>query len=246
MMRLREADLYAPVKSFLCGQGYAVKAEVGDCDVLAARSDEDPVIVELKTGANLTLVLQGIDRQAVSYAVYLAVPAGALHHKQLRRFTKLCRMLGLGLLLVHLDGIEGWVEAAVDPGPYAPRKNKGRRTRLLREFQQRVGDPNVGGTNGARMTAYRQHALRCAGHLARSGQAKIGEICVATGVTRAGRILQRDVYGWFERETRGVYRLSPRGEAAVETYAAALAALETAAPGQGMAAASPEPVVGAD
>ena len=32
---MREADLYAPVKTYLEAQGYQVKAEVGDCDLLA-------------------------------------------------------------------------------------------------------------------------------------------------------------------------------------------------------------------
>ena len=115
MMRLRETDLYAPVKAFLSGQGYEVKAEVGDCDILAVRGDEDPVVVELKTGANLSLVLQGVDRQDVSDAVYLAMPAPALRGKRRRRFIQLCRRLGLGLLLVHLDATKNWVEAIVDP-----------------------------------------------------------------------------------------------------------------------------------
>ena len=238
VMRVRETDLYAPVKAFLGSQGYEVKAEVGDCDILAVRGDEDPLVVELKSSATLSLVLQGIDRQEVTDTVYLAVPAKTLNRKrggrkQVRRFVKLCRRLGLGLLLVHLDAGSGWVEAAVDPEPYAPRKNKKRETRLLREFQQRVGDPNVGGTNGARMTAYRQHALRCVGHLARTGTAKIGDVQAQTGVGRAGRILQRDVYGWFERVTRGVYRLSPRGLQAVESNAVALAALDGTGQGRG-------------
>lgn len=240
-MRVRETDLYAPVKAFLSGQGYEVKAEVGDCDILAVRGDEDPVVVELKTGANLSLVLQGVDRQDVSDAVYLAVPAPTLRRKQGRRFVKLCRRLGLGLLLVHLDAGSGWVDAAVDPGPYAPRKNKKRKTRLLREFQQRVGDPNIGGTNGARMTVYRQHALRCAGHLALTGPTKISDLQAETGVGRAGRILQRDVYGWFERAARGIYRLSPRGAAAVETHSAALAALKSRTRPEGSAVVSPSP-----
>lgn len=234
MTRVRETDLYAPVKAFLIGQGYEVKAEIGDCDILAVRGDEGPVVVELKVGANLSLVLQGVDRQTVTDIVYLAVPAPALPGKQGRRFAKLCRRLGLGLLLVHLEATNSrettnsWVEASVDPGPYQPRKNKPRQTRLLREFQQRVGDPNIGGTNGARMTAYRQHALRCAGHLARTGSAKISDLEAETGVGRAGRILQRDVYGWFERAARGVYRLSPRGAEAVDNYTAARSAHEAA------------------
>ena len=35
-------------------------------------------------------------------------------------------------------------------------------------------------------------------------------------VPHAGRILQSDVYGWFERVERGVYALSPRGRQALE------------------------------
>lgn len=33
----RETDLYGPVKSFLEGQGYVVKSEVGVADVVALR-----------------------------------------------------------------------------------------------------------------------------------------------------------------------------------------------------------------
>lgn len=33
----RETDLYLPVKAFLEGQGYVVKAEVGAADVVAVR-----------------------------------------------------------------------------------------------------------------------------------------------------------------------------------------------------------------
>jgi hypothetical protein len=38
-------------------------------------------------------------------------------------------------------------------------------------------------------------------------------VCVAAalGVVDARPILYRDVYGWFERPSRGVYAISPRG-----------------------------------
>jgi len=49
-----------------------VKAEVGGCDVLAVRGDEAPVIVELKRRFTMELLLQGVDRLAVSDLVYLA------------------------------------------------------------------------------------------------------------------------------------------------------------------------------
>ena len=68
-----ESDLYAPVKALLEGQGYVVKGEVRGCDVVAVRGGEPPVIVELKRAFGLALVLQGVDRLAVSDRVYLAV-----------------------------------------------------------------------------------------------------------------------------------------------------------------------------
>ena len=47
---MKESDLYLPLKQFLESQNYEVKGEVQDCDVLALRDDEAPVIVELKLG----------------------------------------------------------------------------------------------------------------------------------------------------------------------------------------------------
>jgi hypothetical protein len=78
-----------------------------------------------------------------------------------------------------------------------------------------------------RMTAYRQDALRCLAHIAAAegGAARLAVIRTTTGVGRAANILQDDVYGWFQRQARGVYGLSPKGQAALETFQPALAAL---------------------
>ena len=165
---MREADLYAPVKAYLEAQGYEVKAEIGDCDVLARRGEEPPVVVELKLTFSLALVMQGVARQTMFDHVYLAVPVSTERGWKLRYrdILRLCRRLGLGLLAVK-PGDPGAVEAHLDPGPYAPRRNAVKAGRLVREFERRVGDPNTGGTTGTqRMTAYRQEALRCAAHLA--------------------------------------------------------------------------------
>ena len=58
---MKETDLYLPIKAFLEDQGYEVKAEVIDCDVVAVRNDEPPLIVELKKGLTIDLLLQGIN-----------------------------------------------------------------------------------------------------------------------------------------------------------------------------------------
>jgi len=216
MSKARETDLYGPIKTYLEGQGYAVKGEVGAVDVMALRGDEPPVVVELKLGFTLTLVHQAIERQKISDFVYVAVPRGKTraHFKALMANRKLCRMLGIGLITVRLDS--GKVEVHQDPGPYAPRKSKKRTTQLLSEFERRKGDPNKGGTTRQTIiTAYRQDAARIAEHLAMNGASKGAVVARETGVVRATRIMADDHYGWFERAEKGVYQLSDKGVAAL-------------------------------
>jgi len=224
----REEDLYAPVKAFLEGQGYAVKAEVRGCDLVARRGEEAPVIVELKKAFNLALLLQGVDRLALSDQVYLAfaAPAKAATWRRDRRdILKLCRRLGLGLLMVHPD--DNLVAPLLDPLPYQPRPNRKRQTLLLKEFAQRVGDPNTGGqTRRPIVTAYRQNALRCALLLQGQGATKAAVIAADSGVEAAAAILRRDVYGWFQRVERGIYGLSPQGAAALATYSDVVSELQ--------------------
>lgn len=214
--RLKETALYAPVKAFLEAQGHVVKAEIGAADIVARRADDDdgddPVIVELKTSFTLAVIHQAIQRQAMSDIVYIAVPdrTGPRARARLRDDLRLCRRLGLGLLTVRLR--DGHVTPHLDPAPYRPRPSKPRRSRLLREFARRVGDPNTGGsTRTGIVTAYRQDAIRIAGHLARNGPTKASAVAAATGVAQARRIMADDHYGWFERVATGVYGLSPRG-----------------------------------
>ena len=230
---MKETDLYPAIKAYLEAQGYEVKSEVCACDVVAVRGNEPPVIVELKTGFTLPLLLQGVDRLAMSDRVYLAFAIGevvaknALWRKSKKQIIALCRRLGLGLISVRInEGRDDVVEVHLDPVPYAPRKNKKREGRLLREFELRVGDPNQGGaTRRTIMTAYRQDALRCLKHLSQNGPTKLADLRKATGVQRAPGILQDDHYGWFERVSRGIYQLTPKGVAAVAEYAEALADL---------------------
>jgi len=216
MTKARETDLYLPLKAFLEGQGYLVKSEIGPADVVARRGEEPPVIVELKLGFSLALFHQAVVRRTICDAVYVAVPRGTGRgfQKSLLENRKLCRLLGLGLLTVRLK--DGLVEAHLDPGPYAPRKSPARAARLLREFEKREGDPNLGGTRGGVMTAYRQDAIKCAAYLAENGPTKGAGVAKATGVARATRMMADNHYGWFERVEKGVYGLSEVGRAEID------------------------------
>ena len=211
MAAIRETDLYLPLKSYLEAQGYEVKAEIASADVVAIRAGDAPVIIELKTGFSLALLHQAVARLSVTDAVYVCVPRpiGRAGYKAMLANIKLCRRLGLGVLTVRLP--DGVVEPHCDPVPYAPRKSKPKSTALIREFQARQGDPNLGGTRGRIITAYRQDAVRCAAHLAEHGPTKGAAVAKATGVTRATAIMAANHYGWFERVEKGIYAITQDG-----------------------------------
>jgi hypothetical protein len=57
-----ETDLYQPVKSFFESQGYIVKAEINDIDILAIKEDIT-IAIELKVKISLKLIYQVIERQ---------------------------------------------------------------------------------------------------------------------------------------------------------------------------------------
>jgi hypothetical protein len=221
-----EADLYPAVKAFLEGQGYDVKAEVCGCDVVATRGDDPPVIVELKLSFGLALLLQGVDRLALTDRVYLAVsrPRGRLARRgsvRRRDVRDLCRRLGLGVMTIEPARGAAGVEVIVDPVPYRPRRRAARLARLLGEHARRVGDPNRGGiTRTPIVTAYRQEALRCAMLIERGGRASLKALHETGLVPNASRILQRDVYGWFRRLERATYGLTDRARQDISRFAA--------------------------
>ena len=212
---MKESDLYLPLKRFLESQNYEVKGEVGDCDAMAVRGREDPVVVELKLSFNLDVVFQAVDRLLLTPKVYIGIPKQCKSLKRRRRhILKLLRMLGLGLVVIDPDLENGSVKVLLDPGEYRPRKSKHRQERLLGEFVKRVGDPNLGGTEKRKgiMTVYRQRALTIARFLQMQGPTKASHIAKTIREPKARDILYRDVYGWFDRTARGVYELSPRGK----------------------------------
>ena len=227
---LGEAALYRPVKHFLESCGFQVKGEVRGCDLVARRGDEPPVIVELKLRFTLALVLQGVDRLAITDRVYLAVPRPPRRARGLSpeapAVRRLCRRLGLGLIVVGTRAAS--VAIIEEPVPYRPRRAAARTALLLSEFARRSGDSNIGGRNRTPIvTAYREDALRCAQALASAGATAMRprDLRAATGVADAASILQRNVYGWFARLGRGSYALSAAGHQALGQFADTVALL---------------------
>jgi len=209
-----ETSLYLPVKGFLETAGYVVKGEIGGCDLVGLSEGEPSVVVvcELKLSFNLELVLQAVDRAAMSDEVWIAarVSAKGRGREADKRYRDLCRRLGIGMLGVSNAGEVSVIVSSVSP---MPRTNPKRRSRLVKEHQRRRGDPVVGGGSRAPiMTAYRQRALICAAALQ---QGLVRPRDMKALAPDAGKILLGNVYGWFERREKGIYALTPSGEAAL-------------------------------
>ncbi|MDO9417837.1 DUF2161 domain-containing phosphodiesterase [Pararhizobium sp.] len=212
-----ETSLYLPVKSFLEIAGYAVKGEIGGCDLVGLSEDDPSVVVicELKLSFNLELILQAVDRAALADEVWIAakISAKGKGRESDKRYRDLCRRLGIGMLGVSDGGEVSIIVGSISP---MPRTNPKRRSRLMREHQKRRGDPALGGsTRIPVMTAYRQQALGCAAILA-AGPLRVRD--VTSGVPEAGKLLLSNVYGWFERLERGVYGLTDAGREALQRW----------------------------
>jgi len=224
--KVRETDLYGPVKALLESQGYEVKGEIGAADIVGVRGNEPPVVVELKTHFSLILFHQAIDRQSITDVVYVAVPhgKGKSFQRSLRNNKKLCRRLGLGLMTADMKSNR--VQIHFDPAPFRPRKSPTKRDGLLKEFAKRSGDPNIGGTSRQTlMTAYRQDALRCLHNLDQDGPTKASKVAEHTGVANARNIMADNHYGWFERVKAGIYALTPEGAQVATDQADTITAL---------------------
>ena len=212
-----ETALYLPVKRFLEKLGFTVKGEVGGYDLVGLSGDDPPIVVigELKLTFNLELMLQAVDRAGACDEVWLAarMSARGRGRESDARYRNLCRRLGFGMLAVT-DSDE--VRVIVRPVTTAPRRDPKKRSRLVAEHNKRKGDPTLGGsTRSPIMTAYRQQALACASALA-PGPRKLREL--RPDIPDAPKILQHNVYGWFDRAERGVYVLTDAGRAALKRW----------------------------
>jgi hypothetical protein len=212
-----ETDLYQPVHDYLVARGYTVRSEVRDCDIAAVKGDA-LVVIELKRSLTLALLAQAIKRQQLTDAVYLAIPRPANRRKWVRQSKDvrlLLRRLELGLLLVA----DRSVEVVFHPLPAERQRRKGKRRVVLEEIGSRSGDYNQGGSTRCKLvTAYRENAVQIAACLSALGPRTPAQLRALGTGPKTLAILYRNVYGWFERQDRGLYALGARGCEALADY----------------------------
>lgn len=210
----KESDLYLPIKHFLNKLDYEVKGEIKSCDIVAIKGNEI-IVIELKLTLNITLLLQSIDRFSLTDIVYIAIPKqSTIFKNKKKQVKKLVARLGLGLIVVDIQKTKKYVEVIHDPKDYSPAINKRQKIALLKEFNQRQGDPQKGGstTKKAGLTAYRQRCIRIATYLINNKYAKGMDIKSAIDEPQATAMLNKNYYNWFNKTQRGVYELSQQGQ----------------------------------
>ncbi|MBP2002205.1 hypothetical protein J2Z69_003262 [Paenibacillus shirakamiensis] len=226
-----ETELYLPLKQHFEAQGYTVKSEVRHCDLVGFLPGQDqPLIVEMKRIFNLALLLQGLERQKLSPLVYLAVERNrtkkGAHSQKWSEIIKLCQRLDLGLITVtHYKTKAAFVEVLCTPSVGTASSNrvkpiKNRVSKLVTEFHERSGDYNVGGSRGTKLvTAYRERALKLATVMSQSTEPMAPrQVRDLSGIGKAAAMLRDNYYGWFNRVSRGLYALTPEGQAALQRY----------------------------
>jgi hypothetical protein len=213
-----ERQMFPILKKTIEDQGYEVKAEVLNAD-LVGKKDDYLIVVEMKTSLTTKLIYQGLKRCHISDYVYLAIPKPSqqvLKSSNFKEKKTIVRRLELGLILVDLNNEN--IEVLLDPTTYHFKRNKKKRRKLLKEFSLRQTSLNVGGVNKTKIiTAYRELALLILDAL--KDEAKTTQyLRTYTGRKKTSNILQKNYYGWFERVSRGTYTITEIGREALETY----------------------------
>ncbi|MBN2876492.1 MAG: hypothetical protein JXL85_02455 [Bacilli bacterium] len=206
-----EKEMYPVIKEYLIKEGYTVKAEITNADLVAKKEDH-VIVVEMKTSFTTKLIYQGIKRTHYSDFVYLAIPkpnTKGLHSANYKEKLTIVRRLELGLILVQVE--KGQVEVVLDPKTYHMKTNKKKRNKLAKEFELRKTSLNVGGISKTKViTAYKELTLLVLDEL-KGGPKTTAYLKEQTKRKKVLDILQKNYYGWFERVKRGVYQITPLG-----------------------------------
>lgn len=224
-IKILEEDLYSPIKSYFTKIGFEVKGEVNHSDVIAIK-DDMVLAIEMKTKLNLEVILQAAIRQRIADYVYIAVPKNSktLITKRWKNICYLLRRLEIGLLLVTFKKDFAYVEEYLAATAFNMEKSKNlskkKRKMVLKEFEERHGDYNIGGSARKKIiTSYRESAIQIAVILKKHGVLRIKDLKeMGSDEKRTAGILQNNYYKWFDRVSRGKYTLNEKGETELNNY----------------------------
>jgi hypothetical protein len=210
---MKESELYEPIKDLFIKQGFQVKAEVKDIDILASK-DDCYIAVELKTAISIKLIYQAIDRQKTMDMVYVGLPKSALpkQRKRYQEWIYLLKRLEIGLIIVDHHQAEVLIDTDVFNLEKSRRYYKKRKQTILKEYHLRKNDQNIGGTKGKRITSYKEMVVEIGLYLLEYGPSSPKIIKEKTKILKTASILQKNYNQYFARVSRGLYDLTDLGK----------------------------------
>jgi hypothetical protein len=218
---ISESDLYEPLSEYLANQGYTVRGEVNNCDVVALKGD-NLIIVELKKTLNVTLLTQAVKCQQSCESVYIGIPRPPDKRKWLyanKTVQLLLKRLELGLIFISPGHKRTPVEIIMHPLPYERHKKHKSRRAIIREIECRSGDFNTGGSCRTKIiTAYRENAIQIACYLTQLGPTQPKALRKLGTGDKTLSILRSNFYSWFERVGYGLYTVSTKGQTEIKRY----------------------------
>lgn len=217
---MTEKELYLPVHDLFEKRGYKVNAEVKDCDMTAVKDDEF-IIVELKKNLSVTLLAQGLKRLKTGADVYIAVPKPKQYSfKKFRDTFSVIKKLELGLIFVSLRGSHSFAEIVFEPQEFKPtRRDNRKRKQIFTEIGGRTIDTNTGGVTGTKIvTAYTEKCIHIACILDMYGDLSPKKIREIGGADNTYSILNRNIYGWFQKVDKGIYGITTDGRKGLLEY----------------------------
>jgi hypothetical protein len=184
-----------------------------------AVKDKEVIIVELKLQITLKLIYQALERKKVTPLVYIGVPKRILttHQKNNSQFVILLKKLGLGLMEVTLDKANILIEPS-DDNQVVTRHSSAKKRVMMKEFDARDQYQTLGGTNQKKMTAYREKVVEIgkALHVLKAASVKL--VKEYTRIEKSADILRNNYDGWFIKNEKGLYQLSPLGLNEIEKH----------------------------
>ena len=208
---MKETDLFIPLHTLFTQAGYQVNAEVASFDVVLSKQDE-LIIIECKLSFNMTLLYQAMNAQKVADFLYVAVPYPA--EKKVYNMTQVAKNMGLGLVLVTPNGRAMIAVTQEDVLAYHAHRNNVKAQRVKKEISGRRFDKNIGGSTKTKiLTAYKETSVQIAVMLEDKPQGMSGKQLVSDYGCPANttKLMHSNTMGWFERPSKGVYRLSQKG-----------------------------------
>lgn len=217
MDKLMEADLYEPVKMLLEKQGYQVRGEVKNCDIVGKNLETDEmIIVELKKSFNLKLLYQAMDRRTITNQVYVGIfRPKSYRSKSVQQMLRLLREVGIGLITVSDTKLK-LAEVVLYPNAKKP-VNKKRRQYVDKEYSQRTQDRNSGGINKTKIiTAYKEASVLALCHMEAYDTLNTYYLKKYGYADKVRNALKSNCFGWFEKAGRGTYGMSASGVEALD------------------------------